>query len=146
MKFNRILCGVDFSQPSVIAFDAAVELARLFKAELHIIHVIEAYPVVKEWLPVEGMDEIATSLEEKATAAMEALVSTAKKVFNGTPVTTEVTRGRASVEILSRARGLEADLIVLGAIGLTLIEEAFTGNTAQRVMKEAKCSVLIVRG
>lgn len=144
MKFNRILCGVDFSHSSVLAFDTAVEIARLFKAELHIIHSIEAYPVVAEWLPVGGLNEMATSLEEKATSAMEALVSTAQKAFNGTPVTSEVTRGRASVEILNRAR--EADLVVLGAKGLALPEEAFSGSTAERVMKEAKCSVLIVRG
>jgi nucleotide-binding universal stress UspA family protein len=77
---------------------------------------------------------------------MEALVATAKKAFNGTPVTTEITRGRAYVEILHKAHEWKADLIVLGAKGLTLPEEAFSGSTAERVMKEAQCSVLIVRG
>jgi len=144
MKFNRILCAVDFSQPSVMAFDTAVELARLFKAELHVMHVIEAYPVLTDWLPAGGMDTAATALEEKATAAIEDLIATAKKALNGTAITTEVSRGRAFVEILDRAR--EADLIVLGAKGLALPEEAFTGSTAERVMKEAVCSVLIVRG
>lgn len=146
MKFNRILCAVDFSQPSVMAFDTAVELARLFKAELHVMHVIEAYPVLTDWLPAGGMDTAATALEEKATAAIEDLIATAKKALNGTAITTEVSRGRAFVEILDRARAREADLIVLGAKGLALPEEAFTGSTAERVMKEAVCSVLIVRG
>ena len=146
MKFKRILCGVDFSQPSVLAFDAAVELARLMKAELHIMHSIEAYPVVAEWLPVGSLDDAAASLREKAEAAMAALIATAKDTFNGVPVTTEVTTGRAFVEILNRAREREVDLIVLGAKGLTLIEEAVSGSTAERVMKGATCSVLIVRG
>ena len=146
MKFRRILCGVDFSKPSVFAFDAAVELARLLKAELHILHSIEAYPVVPEWSSAHDFDEAETALEEKATAAMEALVSTATRALNGTAITTEVTRGRAFVEILNRAREREVDLIVLGAKGLTLLEEAFSGSTAERVMKGATCSVLIVRG
>ena len=146
MKFNRIICGVDFSQPSVLAFDAAVEIARLFKAQLHVMHVIEAYPVVAEWVHAGRLDELTTSLEDKATAAMEALVATAKKAVNGTPVTTVITRGRAYVEILHKAHEWKADLIVLGAKGLTLPEEAFSGSTAERVMKEAQCSVLIMRG
>ena len=146
MKFNKIICGVDFSQPSVLAFDAAVEIARLFKAQLHVMHVIEAYPVVAEWLPTGRLDELATSLEDKATSAMEALIATAKKAVNGTSITTEIARGRAYVEILHKAHEWQADLIILGAKGLTLPEDAFSGSTAERVMKEAKCSVLIVRG
>jgi nucleotide-binding universal stress UspA family protein len=146
MKFKRILCGVDFSQASVRAFEAAVELARSFKAELHIMHVIEAYPVVAGWLPVPGADDVTASLEEKANDAMGALISTAADVFNGVPVTTEVTRGRSFVEILNRARDREFDLIVLGAEGLTLPEEAFFGSTVDRVIKRGVCSVLVVRG
>lgn len=146
MKFNRILCGVDFSQPSVRAFETAVDLARSFKASLHIMHVIEAYPVVSEWTHARGLGDATPSLEEKAAAAMEALVATAAKEFNGVPVTTEVTEGRAAVEILNRAREREIDLIVLGSKGLTLPEEAFAGSTAERVVKGAACSVLIVRG
>jgi universal stress protein A len=145
MRFKRILCGVDFSQPSVQAFNVAVEMARLMHAELHIIHVIEAYPVVPEWLPTGRWDEAALALEEKAKAAMDALVATAAEAFNGTRVTTEVTAGRAYVEILHHARDRETDLIIIGAKGLALPEEAFSGSTAERVMKEARCSVLIVR-
>jgi nucleotide-binding universal stress UspA family protein len=146
MKFKRILCGVDFSQASVRAFEAAVELARSFKAELHIIHVIEAYPVVAGWLPVQDADDVSASLEEKANNAMGALLSTAADAFNGVPVTTEVTRGRSFVEILNRARDRKVDLIVLGAEGLTLLEEAFFGSTVDRVIRRADCSVLVVRG
>jgi nucleotide-binding universal stress UspA family protein len=146
MKFHRILGGVDFSQDSVRAFETAVALARAFNAELHLMHVIEAYPIVPESIPVRAADDEITSLEEKATAAMEALLATAAEKFNGVPVTTEVTRGRAYVEILNRARDLKADLIILGARGLTLPEEAFLGSTVDHLMREASCSVLIVRG
>lgn len=146
MKFNRILCGVDFSQSSVKAFEAAAELARTFKAGLHIMHVIEAYPTVPEWLPSPSAEDAATSLEDKATAAMETLVARAATDFQGLQVTTEITRGRAFVEILNGARARKADLIVLGSKGLTLPEEAFFGSTLERVMKAATCSVFVVRG
>jgi nucleotide-binding universal stress UspA family protein len=147
MKFKRILCGVDFSKPSVLAFNVAVELARLMHAELHILHVIEAVPAVSEWIPARGAgDAVVMTLEQKAQAAMDALVATAAEAFNGTRVTTEVTEGNAAAEILHHARDREADLIILGAKGLALPEEAFAGSTAERVMKGAACSVLVVRG
>jgi nucleotide-binding universal stress UspA family protein len=145
MRLKRIVCGVDFSQSSVTAFNTAVELVRLTKAELHVLHVIEAYPVVSEWLPIGAREDAILVLEEKARGAMEALIATIKEGFIGTRVTTEITMGRAHVEIINRARDKEADIIILGAKGLTLPEEAFSGTTAERVMKGAASSVLIVR-
>ncbi|HEV8712407.1 MAG TPA: universal stress protein [Candidatus Binatia bacterium] len=117
MKFKQVLCGVDFSPASVRAFETAVELARSSKAELHIMHVIEAEPVVSEWFPVRGVGEATMALEEKALTAMEALVAPSIRAFAGIPVTTEVTSGRAFVEILQRARDRKVDLIVLGQKG-----------------------------
>ena len=134
MKFKRILCGVDFSQASVKAFEAAVELARSFKAELHVIHVIEAEPATPD-----------LSIEEKALAAMDALVSPATKSGRDLQITTEVTTGSPSVEILNRAQERKADLIALGTKGLTLLEEAVVGGTAKRVFSGARCSILAVR-
>src|SRR5215831_10188547 len=111
MKFEQILVGVDFSPASVKAFEAAVELARFFKAELHVIHVVEAEPAVPD-----------LSLEEKALAAMDALIQPATQDGGHLRITTEVTTGSASIEILNRARERQADLIALGTKGFTLLE------------------------
>ena len=134
MKFKRILCGVDFSQTSVKAFEAAVELTRSFKAELHVIHVIEVEPVLPD-----------LSLEEKALAAMDALISPATGDGSDVRITTEVTTGSASGEILARAHERKVDLIAIGTKGLTLLEEGIFGGTAKRVFSGAPCSVLAVR-
>ena len=131
MKLRQILCGVDFSDSSVEAFETAVELARALQAKVHIIHVIEIDPAIAD-----------RAMEEKAVNAIEALVASANE-FPASDLTTEVTTGRASVEIIERARERNADLIVLGAKGIR-IPEVF-GSTADRVAKEAPCSVLIVR-
>ena len=135
MKFKRMLCCVDFLQASVMAFEVSVELARSLKADLHIMHVIEAEPATPD-----------LSLHEKALAAMDALVAPTTKETRELKITTEVTTGSASAEILNRARDRKVDLIVLGAKGLTLLEEAAFGGTGQRVMNHATCSVLAVRG
>src|SRR5215510_6850786 len=100
MKFKRILCGVDFSPASVKAFETAVELARSFKAELHVIHVIEVESATPD-----------LTLKKKALAAMDTLVSPSTTTGPDLQITTEVTTGSAPFEILNRARERKVDLI-----------------------------------
>jgi nucleotide-binding universal stress UspA family protein len=145
MPFKRILCAVDFSTDSVEGFHIAVELARAQSGSLHLLHVIEAQPVVSDWLPIGGIGEVTIQIEEKANAAMESLVRSAKASLSGLAVTTEATSGRAFVEIVNRATELKTDLIVLGSKGVASLEDIIVGSTAERVMKAANCSVLIAR-
>jgi nucleotide-binding universal stress UspA family protein len=146
MAFNRILCAVDFSEMSTAAFRQSIELARLFASHLYILHVIEARPVVSKLIGVDEAGGMAVELEEKASAALESLVESSASALEGVPLALEVTAGRAFVEILNRAGDWSADLIVLGAKGATALEQIVIGSTAERVMKDAPCSVLIVRG
>jgi nucleotide-binding universal stress UspA family protein len=143
MKFKRILCGVDFLPASVKAFEAALELAQSFQAALHVMHVIEAYPVVPA-PPAPNSEEATLSLEEKAADAMEALIRGETTPLEGAPLTTEITRGRAYVELLNRAHEFQADLIVLGAKGVLWPEKALGGGAAEQVFRGASCSVLVV--
>jgi universal stress protein A len=136
--FTRILCAVDFSGGSMEAFGVAVKMARLNAAALHLFHVIEAQPA--------GPAEVLIEILRKANAAMEGLVAAAQSSLKGLACTTEVASGRAFDEIVRRGREWKADLIVLGAKGTTSLEEIIIGGTAERVTKEASCSVLVARG
>ena len=144
LKFKRIVCGVDFSPMSVAAFLTAAELARSMNAELQVLHVIEAYPPTASW-PRDGERQGAQSLEQKATSAMDALVAASAAALDSVSVTTEITVGLASAELLNRARDSTRDLIVVGAKGVKLLEDALFGGTAEQVVKGARCSVLVVR-
>src|SRR5262249_58002918 len=94
-----------------------------------------------EWLPIDAMGKSTVDIEEKAAAAMEALVGSAAPFLDVVPITSEVTTGRAFVEITSRAREWKADLIVLGAIGAaTPLDEAVLGGTRDTGMKETTFS------
>jgi universal stress protein A len=145
MAYKRILCAVDFSETSLEAFRRATEIARRFASSLYVLHVIEARPVAPNLIGVDVIGEMAVTLEEKATAALETLIESSASDLEGVPLTLEVTAGRAFVEILNHARDWAADLIVLGAKGATAIEQIIIGGTAERVMKDALCSTLIVR-
>jgi nucleotide-binding universal stress UspA family protein len=138
MPFTRILCAVDFSPDSLAAFRVAAEMAQLHSGSLHTLHVIEAQPNV----PGEALLRIV----EKAKEAMEKLVATEQSSLADVALTTEVGSGEAAAEIANRSREWRADLIVLGSKGITSLEEIIVGGTAERVIKESPCSVLMVRG
>ena len=137
MPFKRILTAVDFSSNSLEAFRVAVEMARIHLGSLHLLHVIEAPPAVST--------EVVMEIVQKANTAVERLVASSQLALEESTFTTEVANGRAFDEIVSRAREWRADLIVLGAKGTTSLEEIILGGTAEQAMKEAPCSVLIVR-
>jgi nucleotide-binding universal stress UspA family protein len=136
MPFKRILTAVDFSANSLEAFRIAAEMASVHSAALHLLHVIEALP--------SGPGEATMEFVQKANDAVEQLVAS-QPALEKVTLTTEVVSGRAFDEIVNRARGWRADLIVLGTKGTTSLEQIFLGGTAEHVIKESLCSVLIVR-
>ena len=135
VTFRRILCAVDFSRDSLEAFRAAVELARLRSGAVHVLHVIEAQ------LP--GSGEVIIELTQKANAAMAELIASAPS--KDLALSSEVTSGDAAIEIVDQAKEWRADLVVLGARGVILIEDIVVGGTAEAVTRGAPCSVLVVR-
>ncbi len=145
MAFERILCAVDFSEYSLEAFRRAVEFARLFGSRLYVLHVIEARPVTPNLIGIDEAGDMAVELEEKATAALESLAASSAPALEGVPLTLQISAGRAFIEILNHARDWSADLIILGAKGATAIEQIVVGGTSENVMRDAHCSVLIVR-
>jgi nucleotide-binding universal stress UspA family protein len=56
-----------------------------------------------------------------------------------------VTRGNPADRILDAARERDADLIVLGAKGVSGIRQFLLGSVAENVVRHAPCSVLVVR-
>lgn len=53
--------------------------------------------------------------------------------------------GNPAVVILEVAERIDADLIVLGAIGHSMVSRMLLGSVSDRVATHAKCSVLVVR-
>jgi nucleotide-binding universal stress UspA family protein len=128
MPFKRILTAVDFSANSLEAFRVAAEMAAVHS---------EALP--------SGPGEATVEFVQKANQAVEQLVASSQPALERVTLATEVASGRAFDEIVNRARDWRADLIVLGTKGTTSLEQIFLGGTAEHVIKESACSVLIVR-
>jgi nucleotide-binding universal stress UspA family protein len=64
----------------------------------------------------------------------------------GWNIEVEIGRGSPAAGIIEKANQLKTDLIVIGSHGREAPAGTFFGNVAQKVLKEAPCSVRIARG
>ena len=141
LKIRSILVPVDFSENASEAVKAASELATQMGARITLIHVIEPPPLMSgyEALPYKVSDK---QLEMTAKTELEAL---AVRFVNPAVETKWVLRkGKAHHEIVEAARELKADLLVISTHGHTGLKHTLLGSTAERVVRHARCPVLVL--
>lgn len=118
----QILVATDFSDSAEAAFGVAVQYARALHARLHLLHIFSA-----------GEFEVTRLLADMAA-----------KAGADVPVTVAGAGGDPAEEILRYAERRPIDLIVVGTHGLTGVSRLLLGSVAERVVRGARCPVLVV--
>lgn len=145
LPFKKILCPTDFSEPACRAIIAAGEVAEHFKAELILIHVVGAIPVLESPTGAPGFD-IGTYQAELMKSAQRSLDERrALRVPASVPTRTMVTLGDAAHEIARVAEEEGIDLIVVASHGTSGRRLRLFGSVAEKVVRIARCSVLTIR-
>jgi nucleotide-binding universal stress UspA family protein len=119
---QHILVATDFSDSADAALDIAIQYARNFRARLHLVHVFAA-----------GEVDVTQLLAAAATRAEPDV-----------PVSVAGTGGDPAEEILRCASRQPVDLIVVGTHGRTGVSRLILGSVAERVVRGARCPVLVV--
>jgi len=136
---KKILCPIDFSQPSKEAFAFAKQLAERFHAELELLYVApginETYVALLPDFPESGIyrsDDLASdfnSFTDDWTGNLKKVIRT----------------GPAYLEIVKYAEESNTDLIVMGSREHSQIERIFIGSTGERVARHSHCPTLSLR-
>lgn len=136
---NHILVPIDFSDQSMIALGQSYNLARLTMADLTLINVIDdSYQ-----LPFFSKKEDKT-MERKIQKALEKLAEdTANE--SGIRVNILVAKGKVYEEISKAAKKLKCSFIIMGTNGSVGLKK-FIGSNALRVIREAPCPVITIKG
>jgi len=137
--WKKICCAIDFSDQSRFAMGEAADLSRRFAAELALLHVWEVHAVSSEIL-LSKFERAGARLEED----MRRFASEAQRMV-GRAVRTVILAGTAAPEIVRFARGGSFDLVVMATHSRTGLPRIVLGSVAERVVREANCSVLVVR-
>ncbi len=143
LSIRHILVPIDFSEHSKNALRYAVSMAEQYGASLHLIYVIEPmiYPADLGFGQVV-MPGVEEELRMKSEKELQALLERETGSIHGEAV---VRLGRPHQEILMEAEEKNIDLIVLATHGHSGVEQILFGSTAMRVVRLAKCPVLIMR-
>ncbi|MEO1448130.1 MAG: universal stress protein [Bacteroidota bacterium] len=135
-KRKLMLCPVDFSPASYETVEKASFLARLFQAELTLLHVIQVLP--RSFGVLQEADMDAQAVLDNARTQARTLLRAAKQRYIPyvVPSKSVVRSGNWTNEILQEIRHLGADLLILPAKG------AVFSRDLDRMVREATCPIL----
>jgi nucleotide-binding universal stress UspA family protein/nitrite reductase/ring-hydroxylating ferredoxin subunit len=125
--FETILVGTDGSDTARVAEDVAATLARAVGGRLLMVSACEGDP--------EARAAAERAVEEAARRARE----------TGVAVGTEVVDGEPADVLVALADRTDAELVVVGDIGMGQKRRLRLGGVPDRISHAAPCSVLIVR-
>lgn len=145
-NYQTILVATDFSAHSEEALARGLQLAQVYHATLHVLHVVEipTYPVLED-IAVTGLPgiwdpELSVQITEESNKQLHHLLEQAGlSQKHGRTL-----QGIASEEIVTYANQIRAELIVMGKYGVSGWKRLL-GSTTDSVLHHADCDVLAIK-
>jgi nucleotide-binding universal stress UspA family protein len=136
IHIQKILYATDFSSFSNLAYFHAVSLAQKHQASLTVMFVFQP-------------ERVSTPGSTGNTGADRAYwkdqLEQIRPVDPGIAVRHVLLEGDPAEQIVRHAREAGIDLIVMGTQGRTGMERLLLGSVAEKVLRDASCSVLVVK-
>jgi nucleotide-binding universal stress UspA family protein len=137
--YQKILVPVDGSEHSNRALHEAISIAKMTDGTITLIHVIPA-----------GSSVLMSSKEqfyEMQQNKGKAVLADGKKLVeaNGVLAGTLLLEGDVVGQIIKTTKEGNFDLIVIGARGLSKLEELMMGSVSHGVAENASCPVVVTK-
>jgi nucleotide-binding universal stress UspA family protein len=144
VNIKNILIPLDFSETSLLALEHATFMARFYKADITLLHVIESAIFTSAITFHDTGNDLSSVIMEKAN---EKLIEFANKIQDaeGIKIQTKVLEGRIYKTIVEFANKSNTDIIVMGTHGVSGFREYIMGSNAYRIVAESDCPVLSVQ-
>jgi universal stress protein E len=147
----RVLAAIDplhaFAKPAGLdaeVLEAGIQVSDALKGRLHAMHCFTRFPHATTQIlgaSASVVAEIAAGREAQA-----------KQAFDRALRTTRIPRsrrhlrlGNATEAIPRTARALRAGIVVMGAVSRSALRRFVIGNTAERILGDLQCDVLVVK-
>ena len=150
-RYEEILVPYDGSKYYKKSLEEAIEIAKKFGSNIHLLHVIDTLTAVPQVYDsqdiVIDMKKIGLVLKNAVSKSdlilrNEALLCKEK----GVDADYKIITGSAANVILKFAKKMNIDLIVMGSQGLSGIRKIMAlGSVSRKVSELAQCPVLLVK-
>jgi nucleotide-binding universal stress UspA family protein len=137
---NTVLCAIDLSDITSQVLASAAEMAEMYDAKLLVVHVVEVWDTRYDFIVPDIIKKIEAEAKEKVRAELAHLGKTTE-----VPVYVTVVKGHASVKLVEIIRKEKPELVVVGSHGKRGIDQILLGSVAEKVVRIAPSSVLVVR-
>jgi nucleotide-binding universal stress UspA family protein len=146
---KKILVAIDGSPLSDKAAEEAVRMAAgnpsKFKSKVYGLLVLPNAPrnTFTDFVPAQPITEKAewNELKERIFYVIEKIAGEEDVLLE-----TAVVYGDPAEELIHFAQKEEVDVIVIGSTGKGFLKRKFLGSVSHKVVRDAKCSVYVVRG
>src|ERR1035437_3060080 len=138
---NEILVPIDFTEQSLIALGQSYNLAKEYNAELVLLYVIDDGNVIPSFMTGKQQTDMKKNIQKK----LDALAGDIEKK-TGVKVDTMIAKGKPYEKIIEVANMLGAIMIIMGHNSRKKISVRFIGSNALRVVREAECPVITIKG
>lgn len=139
---KKIIVPVDFSEHSEFALKAAAKLAKTYKSELLVLHMLEMSDLMLT--ASEGLqDQKALFFFKLAEKRFEEFLD--KDYLKGITVVPLIKHFKVFSEVNDVAVNHSADLIVMGSHGSTGLKEFFVGSNTEKVVRHSEIPVLVIK-
>jgi nucleotide-binding universal stress UspA family protein len=146
ITLKQILVATDFGEASDAALLYGKNFARVHRAALHVLHVIDDL-VARAVAPIGRAPDLGALQEELDADAhdrvAELLSDEDRSILDARAVV--VTGRKPADAIVSYAREHDIELIIIGTHGRTGLAHLVMGSVAEKIVASAPCPVLTVK-
>lgn len=141
--YKKIMVPLDGSDQAENALIQAIQLAKVMNSTITLYHVIPLLPPYVN----DGFGGAYQQVYQDLQITGEDILEKAQQKYSleGVPLDSKIIWGNAAEEICREAEKENYDLVVMGSRGLGEIKGFIMGSVSNRVVRYAKCPVLIVR-
>ncbi|MEF8874200.1 MAG: universal stress protein [Candidatus Thermoplasmatota archaeon] len=138
-EYERIIIATDGSEENEIVIDRGLSLARLIGASVKVLFVIDT-----GGLSGVPPDELITALEGHMESEAESVLGDIEEKAEemGIKLEKSIKNGDPSQLIVEESE--REDIIVLGHHTRSGLSRLFRGSTAQKVIENAECPVMVI--
>lgn len=145
-EHSQVVVGFDFTPSAFAAMYRAIAVAN--RAPFHILHFVCAIEPHGHVAPIPHHGRVDLAYVERVEQALLDHIAAELKaatIADRVHFFVHVRIGHAAEEVLTLAREVGADLIIVGSKGLTGIPRFVLGSVAECVVREAGCTVEVAR-
>jgi nucleotide-binding universal stress UspA family protein len=143
---QQVVVAYDFSAAAALVLDRAIHLVH--RAPFHTLHVVTVIDSRVGIPAIPADDAIDYRYADRVQRELTQIVVTsliAAGVPNEVKTFAHARFGKPAVEILRLAQEVGADLIIVGSHNHTGVRRWLLGSTAERVVRESGCPVIVSR-